>query len=1094
MDGPSSVSRSPGGALPSASRAWLSGALAAALACMLLPGGAAAPLDAPAQQPGVDPGLFDDMSYRMVGPYRGGRATAGAGHPDRPNTFYMGATGGGVWRTTNAGVSWENLSDGSFGGSIGAIAVAPSNPQVMYVGEGSSAIRGNVSRGRGMHRSVDGGRTWQHVGLGEAGQIGRVVVHPRDPQVVYAAALGNPFAKNETRGVFKSTDGGESWEHVLFINDSTGVVDLAMNPERPGELFAGAWSAERKPWDLRDGTTWNGGGGLYRTTDGGETWEHLQQGLPSGDELVGKVGVDVSPADPDRVFVNMHARRPDHALYRSDDGGDTWTKVSTNPDVLDRPFYYTYVRAHPTDPNTVYVPDESLWVSHDGGSSWEEIPVPHGDLHGLWIDSDRPNRMLVNNDGGAQVSVDGGESWTTYYNQPTAQFYRVEVDERWPYNLYGAQQDNSTMRVPSRRLEGLSRESHWTPVGGGESGHVAIQSYGPDIAWAGSYAGLITRKNLRTKLARNRQAYPQHMLGMAPKRMKYRFQWNAPIEVNPHDSTEVFHAAQKLLRTRDGGRSWTEVSADLTHDDTTKQEAAGGPVLLDATGVEVYNTIFALTPSTHEEGVIWAGTDDGRVWITRQGAGVGNWAEVTPGGLPQWSTVNSIEVSPHDPASAYVTAYRYRLGDFTPYVFRTEDYGASWTRIADGSRGIPADHPTRAVREDPEQEGLLYAGTEYGIYVSFDDGGQWQPFHLDAEGKENGVLPRVPVTDLEVHRGDLVVATQGRAFWILDELGPVRQAAAGEPGGPAHLYRPSAAHRWAPGGLDRGTPSDELPEGPPEGAVLDYWLSEEAGEPVRLEVLSPDGELVRSFTTGEGGSGDLPDAPGHHRVSWDLTYPGVELPDGVVLPRNHTGGFRAPPGTYSVRLTVGSRTTERELEVRIPPPYREEVSAEDLHRLADFSRQVRDTLQSVYDRLATLADVREQVEAVRGRLEGSGAGERLVPAADSLAARLRALEAELHQQEIQARDDPFQYPPEFDGQVAALYGSVADAEDAPTDGVRQRWQDLLPEWEQLRSRVEAVLDSGVQEFNERLEEAGVQPVIVGRHGVDSQQQTGSSQQ
>ncbi len=1059
--------------------AGLSGLLAAALSLLLFPGGAAAQ-ESGAQQPAVDPGLFEDLSYRMVGPYRGGRATAGAGHAEHPNTFYMGGTGGGVWRTTNAGVSWENVSDGYFGGSIGSIAVAPSDPQVIYVGEGSSAIRGNVSLGRGMHRSVDGGRTWEDLGLGDAGQIGRVVVHPDDPDVVYVAALGDPFARSDERGVYRTDDGGESWEQVLFINDSTGVVDLAMNPERPREVFAGAWSAERDPWDLRDGTTWNGGGGLYRTTDGGDSWQHLEEGLPSGDALVGKVGVDVSPADPDRVFVNMHARRPDHALYRSDDGGDSWTKVTTNPDVLDRPFYYTYVRAHPTDPNTVYVPDESLWVSHDGGRTWEEIPVPHTDVHGLWIDPDRPARMLVNNDGGAQVTVDAGESWTTYYNQPTAQFYRVEVDERWPYNLYGAQQDNSTMRVPSRRLEGLSRESHWTPLGGGESGHVAIQSYGPDIAWAGSYAGLITRKNLDTKLERNRQAYPQHMLGMAPKRMKYRFQWNAPIEVNPHDSTEVFHAAQKLLRTSDGGESWEEVSADLTHDDTTKQEASGGPVLLDATGVEIYNTIFALTPSEDEEGLVWVGTDDGRVWITREGAGVGSWREVTPEGLPRWSTVNAIESSPHDPATAYVTAYRYRLGDFTPYVFRTRDYGQSWTRIADGSRGIPADHPTRVVREDPEQEGLLYAGTEFGIFVSFDGGGSWQPFRLERPDREEGSLPRVPVTDLEVHRGDLAVATQGRSFWILDDLGPVRQAAAGEPGGSVHLYRPSTAYRWAPGGMDRGTPSDELPEGPPEGAVLDYWLAEDADGPVRLEVMGPDGEVVRSYGAGDGGGegGALSREAGHHRITWDLEYPGVEMPEGVLLPRNHTGGFRAPPGSYTVRLTAGGGTAERQLDVRIPPPYREEVSADDLRRLADFSRQVRDTLQSVYDRLGELMGVREQLEGVRTRLERRGGHAALVEETGDLAERVRGLEAELHQQEIRARDDPFQYPPKFDGQVAALYGSVADAEGAPGEGARQRWRDLLPVWEDFRARIDDALVGGVAELNSGLREAGVQPVMV----------------
>ncbi len=1062
---------------------WLGLVAASVLAALTLTAMAPAPLLAQAvsQEANqvVSPDRYEGLRYRMIGPYRGGRATAEHGVPGEPLTYYIGTTGGGVWKTTDAGKTWRNISDGFFGGDIGEVTVAPSDPSVIYVGTGSVCIRGNVSQGDGVYKSEDGGRTWEFVGLPDAGQIGRILVHPENPDVAYLAALGRPFGKNDQRGVFKTTDGGDNWENVLFLNDSTGVVDLAMNPERPQEVFAGAWAAEREPWTIQTGTSWNAGGGLWKTTDGGDSWMHLEQGLPSGDTLVGKTAITVSRPNPDRVWAMVQAHEPHGGVYRSDDGGESWTRTNRNRKLRKRSFYYTHIYAHPTDPNTVYALNADMYRSVDGGETFEAIEKQplHGDQHGLWINPNRPSHMVVANDGGGQVTQTGGESWSIYYNQPTAEHYRVEVDEQWPYHVYAAQQDNSTIRVPSRRRQAESSMQEWRDVGGGESGHVTIQSYGPQIVWATSYGGVITRKNLETGQSPNVVPYPEPTVGKAPKERRYRFQWNAPVEVNPHDSTEVFHAAQKLLRTSDGGHSWTEVSADLTYDDTTKQGPADGRLQNDRTGVEIYNTIFALSFSPHEEGVAWAGTDDGRVWITRRGPAEGNWAEVTPAGLPRWSTVNTIEVSPHDPGTAYVTAYRYRLDDFAPYVYRTEDYGESWVRIADGSRGIEPDHATRVVREDPVREGLLYAGTEYGLYVSFDDGAHWQSLQQN--------LPDVPVTDLKVHRGDLVVATNGRSLWILDELTPLRQVEVRGAGTDVQLYEPRSAYRRVEDYVDAGD-WWHWPENPPRGVVLDYYLTEGA-DAVTVQILDDTGDVIRQSSNGQGmapegpyplvGEHQLSASVGHHRVHWDLMHDGVtEKPDDVVL-WGHTGGYPAAPGTYRARLIADGDTVIRSFDVQVSPGL-QGISPGDLEAQASLSQSIRDTMNSLYSHLRRLRGVREQVAAAARNAETSGAPNTIQTAADSLLATVDGLERELIQPKNESGTDPINYPPELDSEFGSVYGVVADGADRPTEGVQQRFDDLLPEWADLRQRIEDFMAGPLQEFNERLRSAGFAGVIV----------------
>lgn len=1049
----------------------------AALALVLSP--AALASQTARDEPRHDPALFEGLEYRMIGPSRGGRVQAVAGHRERPFTFYMGATGGGVWKTTNAGQDWTPVSDGFLdAGSIGAIDVADSDPSVVYVGTGEEDIRGNASIGRGVYRSTDAGETWRSVGLRDAGQIGDVLVHPRNPDVVYVAALGSAFGQDTTRGVYRSEDGGRSWERVLFLNDSTGVTELAMNPERPGEVFAGAWSVEREPWALRSGTSWEQGGGVWRTRDGGDSWEHLEGGLPTGQ--VGKVGVTVSRANPDRVWAIVEAPRPEGAVYRSDDGGESWRKVGTDPDLQQRPFYYHHVYAHPTDENTVYVVGEAFWVSHDAGRTWEEIDVPHGDNHGLWINPTRPRIMIEANDGGANVTLDGGESWSTIYNQPTAQFYRVEVDDRFPYRVYGAQQDNSTISVPAWTEGGTTPREHWESVGGCESGHIAVNPQNPDVVYAGCYHGEITRWEGESGRSVEIIPYAEAQEGKRAKDLEYRFQWNAPIEMSPHDTSVVYHTSQVVHRTTDGGHSWEVVSPDLTYDDTAKQGYPEPTVTRDLTGVEVYSTIFTLTPSPHQQGTIWAGTDDGRVWITRSGGGADPeaWTEVTPPGLPQWSTVNAIEVSPHRAGKAYVTAYRYRLDDFTPYVFRTTDYGETWTRIADGTRGISPDHATRVVREDPDREGLLYAGTEFGMFVSFDDGARWQSLQLN--------LPTTPITDLALKRGDLVVATQGRAFWILDDLTPLHQvdremeARLAEAG--AYFYEPRDPYRVDIGGYYGGFAA--TPEYPPEGATLDYVLAEDVDGPVTLTILDGDGERVRRFTSDTSGAradGErpLPTAAGMHRVTWGLRHPDVHAPDDQIL-WGSLGAPRAAPGPYRARLVAAGDTMTRAFDLRMDPRWTD-VSRADLEAQEELGLAMRDTLSALFGAVETLRDVRSQLEGVAGRLEDAGVSSdraRAIRAdADSLVESTRGLEGELVQRRFEAYFDIAKYPPKLATELAYAYGTLLGQDAAPTQGVRSRWEDLLPVWAEKRESLEVLLDR-VDRFNATLQEASVPPVVA----------------
>jgi len=1028
----------------------------------------------------VDPSLFESLDYRMVGPFRGGRSTAVAGVPDRPDTFLQGTTGGGIWRTEDSGVSWTNISDGQIDvGSIGAVTVAPSDPSVVYVGSGSACVRGNISAGKGMYRSLDGGDTWEFAGLPEAGQIGAVVVHPRDPDLVYVAALGHIFGPNPERGVYRSRDGGDTWENVLFLNDSTGAVDLAMNPRNPREIYSGMWRAERKPWTMISGGE---DGGVYKTVDGGDTWQKLGGGLPEG--LVGRVGVTVSPANPDRVWALVEAE-PGGGVYRSDDRGETWTRTNSENKLRQRAWYYTHIEADPVDPNTVYALNTGFYRSVDGGETFENIPVPHGDVHDLWVHPTDADRMVVANDGGAQVSLNGGASFSTMNNQPTAEFYDVTVDNGFPYRLYGAQQDNTGISLPSwSSSTTLHPFQHWSYPSACETGPIAFHPDSPDVVYGGCYGGAINRLEVEKDQRRNVILYPQLQLGQAAEDLRFRFQWVAPIVVSPHDPEVVYHASQYVHRTTDGGHSWETISPDLTTNNPAHQERAGEPINADVTGVEIYNTIFSLVVSPHDPQTLWAGSDDGRVHVTRDGGE--NWQEITPPGMPELGTVDEIEVSSHRPGKAYLAVHRYRLDDFRPYVFRTEDYGSSWELLTDGTNGVPDDHPTRTVREDPDREGLLYAGTEFGVFVSFDDGARWQPLQLD--------LPVTPITGMRVHRKDLVLATQGRSFWILDDLSPLHDLASGTDSdaaqSPAWLYPPRDVHRVDKSGVG-GIGAAFAPEPAPNGALFQYHLAEAPGEgeEVTLEILDAAGRRVRLFTSdsteaAEANEPRLPAEAGGNRFVWDLTYPGPDpIEDAVVW--GYTGGVKAPPGPYTVRLEARGSVSERSFRL-LADPRLDDVAQEDYEEQFRLGSAVRDTVNQVYDALRQVESVREQVDQAVERAARLERAEELQGRADSLKEQLSGVEEELIQTRNESGQDPIRFPSKLDNQYLELYGNVTGTdgyisggpEGRPTEGAYTRFDDLNEEWAELRDRLQAILRESVEAFNRELDRLGVPGIAV----------------
>ncbi len=1013
----------------------------------------------------VDSLLYKALKWRSIGPYRGGRSAAVSGVRGRPRTFYFGGTGGGVWKTTDGGVTWKNVTDGSVHtGSVGAIAVAESDPNVVYVGMGENPVRSvTTSHGDGVYRSNDGGETWTHLGLDSTRHISAIRIDPHDPDLVYVAAQGPVYETSSERGVYRSTDGGRTWKKVLYVDSTTGPSDLSMDMTNPRILYAAMWNHHRYPWTMRSGP----GSSIWKSADGGEHWTKLTKGLP---EAMGKIGISVSRADPQRVYANVEA--DSGGLYRSDDGGKSWKWINKDRVLRARAWYYTKVFADPQDANTVYVLNAPVLRSVDGGEKFETVPVAHGDTHDLWIDPDDDHTLINGNDGGAIVSFNAGKSWSTEDNQPTAQFYRVNVDDEFPYHVYGGQQDNTSVITASRTMGGGIGWKDWKAGPGCESAYLAFDPKDPRYVYGDCYQGIVQELDQKTGLVRNVQVVPYLGLGTIPKEVPYRFNWNAPLLVSRFDPKVLYMAGNVLFRSSDRGHSWTAISPDLTRNDTTHQGPGGMPFTNEGAGGAVYNTIMYVEESRQDSSTIWVGSDDGLVHLTRDGGA--HWMDVTPKGLPE-GMINSIETSPHDAGTAYLAYTRYKWGDFTPHIYETRDFGKSWKDIA---RGIPADHWVRVVREDPVRKGLLYAGTELGAYVSFDDGGHWESL------QEN--LPIVPITDLIVHGTDLVASTQGRAFWILTDLSPLRQLSPDVTSEPAHLFAPSDAVRTGGGG-DGGGGGPNEGRNPPDGAILYYSLAKAAKDSITLDILDGSGSLVRHFSSaapdtvkmvnGKVAAPRLPAAGGLNRFVWDLRAASLTpVPDIMLIGSLH--GHLVAPGSYTVKLTVAGKSYTQPLIVtqdpRIPAP------------AADFEAQ--QTLTSALDASVDemLRDV-NRVTKVRAQLRSLVDVAEDAASADTVVKAGKALDDELThwiEQIIQPRQKTFQDVINFHNELAADMLYVRDAADGieplPTKGEEDHARELQRRWQSLKTELDRLLGQEVPAFNALVKQSGVGPVVVPR--------------
>ena len=1057
------------------------------------------------------------IEWRNIGPHRGGRVVAVAGDPVDPMTFYFGAAAGGVWKTTDGGTYWRNVSDGFFStAAVGAIAVAPSDANVIYVGMGECCIRGDVSHGDGVYRSTDRGKTWRHLGLPDTRHIARIRIHPQNPDVVYVAALGHAFGPNSERGVYRSLDGGSTWKQVLFRSADAGAIDLSMDPNNPRIIFAAIWEARRTPWSLTSGGP---GSSLYVTADGGDSWTDIsgRPGLPKG--VKGRIGVAVSPAKRDRVWALVEAENG--GLFRSDDGGATWQKVSNDREIQGRRWYYMHVFADPRDPDTVWALAARCFKSVDGGETFAEVATPHGDNHDLWIDPQNPQRMIEGNDGGACVSCNGGGTWSTIYNQPTAQFYHLDTDTRFPYRVYGTQQDNSAISVPSQTSKGGIPISDCVVTGHAESGHIQVRPDNPNIVFSGAIGsspgggGAMLRYDHVTGQTRIITAWPEFYGGWAPKDLKYRFQWTYPILISPHDPNMLYACGNRVFRSTDEGMSWEVISPDLTRDDKTKQEASGGPITKDTTGAEHYCTIFAFTESPHERGVFWAASDDGLVHLSRDGGK--SWHDVTPRGFPEWGTINNIEVSPHDPATAYLAATRYKLDDTHPYLYRTNDYGQTWQTI---TRGIPDTEFTRVIREDPARRGLLYTGTETGLYVSFDEGETWEPFQLN--------LPVAPVYDLQIKGTDLIAATHGRSFWILDDVSPLRTLTPEVQQNPAHLFEPRTTVRVRGGGAAKILPGvnysgglggisyveQKRPDGeadrvlldagknPPEGVIVSYFLKERPRSTVKLEFLDAKGDLIRAFASTKRETETQPvepspaadeeepeemtalippedrkvsKEPGINRFVWNMRYPDAKKLPGDIPTERSLAGPLVAPGDYQVRLIVGRETFTGPFEIRKDP--RVTATREDLDGQTELLLQVRDKLTETHDAVLRIRSVRRQVDEWLDRAKGKPKTAALQDAAKQLKERLSAIEEQLAQTHASGESDRLNYPGRLNAKLAHLSAVIASADGTPTRQSYEVFDSLSGQIDAQIKDLDGAIKTDVAAFTKLLQQAKLPKVV-----------------
>jgi len=1014
--------------------------------------------------------LFKGMKYRVIGPFRGGRSLTASGIAGDTTTYYFGSTGGGVWKSTDGALTWNPVFDKEGTSSIGSLAIAPSDPNIVYVGTGEACLRGNISRGDGVYKTLDGGKTWKNVGLRDSRAIGKVIVHPTNPNIAFVAALGHPYGPNMERGIFRTMDGGKTWEKVLYKDENTGGVDIAFDPRNANILFASLWQVRRTPWTLTNGGS---GSGLYRSNDGGSTWKKLEEhGLPKGPW--GRVGVAVA-ANSDRVFALIQAAGG--GLFRSDDGGETWQLVTANRSLWQRPWYYMHVFPDPQNVDTLYVANVDFYKSTDGGRNFNKVSVPHGDNHGMWIDPQNSRRMIVANDGGVTVSLNGGLTWTRQDNQPTAQFYHVITDNRTPYYVYGAQQDNSTIAIASRGDGGSIGRSEWYSVGGGEAGYNAPYPPDPNIVYAGDYEGTITRFDKRTSQTKNITVQPDLSDGGGAATLEHRFQWTAPILISPHDPNVLYHGGEQLFKTTDGGIHWESISPDLTRNDKSKQQASGGPIDIDDTGTEYYDTIFAVAESPLVKDLIWVGTDDGLVHLTRDGGK--KWSNITPKNLPEWSRISQIDPSPHDAAVAYVAVDRHQNDDLRPYIFKTSDYGKTWSTI---TNGIPDTAFVRAVREDPKKRGLLYAGTETGVFVSFNDGGSWRPLQLN--------LPVTPIHDLVVKEDDLVLATHGRSFWILDDLSPLRQFTDDIARGDAHLYTPATAFRMH--NSSEAPKPVLLGQNPPPGAVIYYYLKTEPKDEAIIEILDGSGTVIRKYSSKKINEPDEPLDPedkkpekqikaevGLNRFIWNLHYQEASRVSDYYLYEYKDGadGPLALPGKYQVRLTVDGKSQTVPLELKLDP--RVSVSQADLQKQFDLLLQVRNQLSRVYDTVNQMEDVRQQVNGLKRRLPESVSTAKVSGAADDLDKKLLAIRDDLIQVKVKSNEDSLSYPQKVDAKLAFLAMGVGGENDSvPTDAAYRQFDRLKKQVDEMLTRWQDVQKTDLVEFQKVVSAQNIRAIVV----------------
>jgi photosystem II stability/assembly factor-like uncharacterized protein len=1030
-----------------------------------------------AQQRGYDQSLLKGLQWRSIGPYRGGRSTAVTGVTSQPNVFYFGATGGGVWKTTDGGIDWVPISDDSFKtGSVGAIGISESDPNVVYAGMGESPIRGNLSHGDGVYKSTDAGKTWKHVGLEDTRQIARVRVHPHNPDIVYVAALGHVFGPNEQRGIFRSTDGGKNWQKVLYRGNKAGATDLILDPTNPNTIYAALWEVYRQPWTLESGGP---GSGIFKSTDAGDTWTEITRndGLPKG--VIGNIGLAVSPANSDRVWAIVEAE--EGGVFRSDNAGKTWSKINEQRNLRQRAWYYTRIYADPKNADTVYVLNTGFYKSNDAGRTYTPIGVEHGDCHDLWLAPTDAARVIIGDDGGAAVSFNGGRSWSPESNQPTAQFYRVALDNDFPYHIYGAQQDNSTVRIASRTTDSAIDRTDWYDVGGGESGWIAPSPRDSEIVYAGSYGGLITRQDHRTGQLRDVSPWPDNPMGAGAADLKYRFQWNFPMVFSPHDPSTLYAGGNILFKSTNEGQSWQPISGDLTRNDKSKQASSGGPITKDNTSIEYYCTIFTVMESPVEKGVIWAGSDDGLVHITRDGGK--SWQNVTPKGMPEWIQINSIDASSIDAGTAYVAATMYKLDDFRPYLYKTNDYGKTWKKITDG---IPDNAFTRVIREDPNRRGLLFAGTETGMYVSFDDGGYWQSLRLN--------LPVVPITDLAIHKRekDLVAATQGRAFWVLDDL-PLLYQLADAAKSDAYLFKPEDAYRM-PGGGSFGRAAS-AGQNPPNGAVIYYYSKNKPSGEITLELTDASGKQIRKFSSkpsggeaagppagaeegffGGGGPRRPPAEAGLNRFVVDLRYADATRFPGLIMWGGSTTGPRVVPGSYQLKLTIDGKTMVQSFEVKKDP--RLETTQADFAKQLDLLLKIRDKFTETSEAILQIRDLRKQIDEITTRLKDQPSGKTIADAAKPLRAKLTAIEEELYQTKNQSSQDPLNYPIRLNNKLAALGGVIASADAAPTDQSYVLYEELVAKINVQLQKLAETIRTDLPAFNKLVREQDVPAVFV----------------